>query len=66
MSDSTTIVPTESTDDLLSRHKRELSERLELLRPLIEEYRTLEAALAALDGPPPAPRRRGRPPKSAQ
>jgi hypothetical protein len=63
---SETIAPAESTDDLLTRHKRELQERIEMLRPLIEEYRILESALAALDGSPSAPRRRGRPPKHPQ
>ena len=38
--------------DLLTRVQRELDERLETLRPLVDEARQLEEALAALDGAP--------------
>ena len=42
--------------DLLTRVQRELEERLEALRPLVDEARQLEQALEALDGAPaPAP-----------
>jgi hypothetical protein len=42
-------------DDLLTRVQRELDERLEALRPLVDEARQLEEALDALDAPAPAP-----------
>jgi hypothetical protein len=62
--------------DFLTEKKKEIDSRLRELRPLVEEYRSLEQAAAALDGvsgPPrratrtraparaPAKRRRGRP-----
>ena len=56
---------TESTDDLLARHKQEISARLDELRPLLEEARRLELALEALEGRA-VPKRRGRPPKNPQ
>lgn len=40
-------------DDLLTRVQRELDERLEALRPLVDEARQLEEALDALDAPAP-------------
>jgi predicted Rossmann fold nucleotide-binding protein DprA/Smf involved in DNA uptake len=52
--------------DFLDEKRREMHERLEELRPLVDEYHRLEAAVAALDGvgTQPAPgvaarRRRG-------
>ena len=36
--------------DFLDEKKREISERLKELKPLVEEYQRLEAAAAALDG----------------
>jgi hypothetical protein len=56
--------------DFLDAKVREIEERLQELRPLIEEFRRLEAASAALDGvgggatparrrPGPAPARNG-------
>jgi hypothetical protein len=57
--------------DFLDEKRREISERLAELKPLIDEYQRLEAAAAALDGvsrpsaaattpsAPAAPRRRG-------
>ena len=58
--------------DFLEDKKREIQARLKELRPLVDEYHRLEAAVQALDGvnangasapaPAPAPRtRRGRP-----
>jgi hypothetical protein len=52
--------------DFLDVKRREISERLKELKPLVEEYHRLEAAAAALEGvgapsAAPAPRR-GRPP----
>lgn len=58
--------------DFLDAKVREIEERLQELRPLVEEHRRLEAAFAALDGgessPPPRAHaragnggRRGRP-----
>ena len=38
--------------DFLEEKKREISERLKELRPLVEEYHRLEAAAAALEGVP--------------
>jgi ribosomal protein S25 len=50
--------------DFLTEKKREISERLKELRPLVEEFHRLEAAQRALDGvgdsAPSAPRRAGR------
>src|SRR3981189_3588767 len=53
--------------DFLEEKRREMQERLKELRPLVDEYHRLEAAVQALDGvgappasaPAPAPRRRG-------
>jgi len=36
--------------DFLDEKKREISERLKELKPLVEEYQRLQAAAAALDG----------------
>jgi len=36
--------------DFLDAKVREIEERLQVLRPLVDEYRKLEAAAAALDG----------------
>jgi CRP-like cAMP-binding protein len=36
--------------DFLDEKRREMQERLKELRPLVDEYRRLEAAIAALDG----------------
>jgi len=56
--------------DFLDAKRREINERLKELRPLIDEYRRLEAAASALDsvegaangrGSATRPRRRGRP-----
>src|SRR4051812_47787423 len=53
--------------DFLDQKKREISERLKELRPLVDEYHRLEAAQAALEGvrngagPPAARRGPGRP-----
>jgi hypothetical protein len=47
--------------DFLDEKRNEIGARLKELRPLVEEYRRLEAAVAALDGVPgtgPAPARR--------
>jgi hypothetical protein len=48
--------------DFLDEKRREMQERLKELRPLVDEYHRLEAAVAALDGvgdkASPAPRRR--------
>ncbi len=57
--------------DFLDAKRREINDRLKELRPLIDEYRRLEAAASALDSVDGAanggasttrPRRRGRPP----
>jgi hypothetical protein len=53
--------------DFLDEKRREMQERIKELRPLVEEYHRLEAAVRALDGvgaqgaaaSTPAPRRRG-------
>jgi CRP-like cAMP-binding protein len=49
--------------DFLDEKRREMQERLKELRPLVDEYHRLEAAVAALDGvgapAAAAPRRRG-------
>src|SRR5690349_4750469 len=55
--------------DFLEDKKREIQARLKELRPFVDEYHRLEAAVQALDGvnangtssPAPARRRRGRP-----
>jgi CRP-like cAMP-binding protein len=50
--------------DFLDEKRREMQERLKELRPLVDEFHRLEAAIAALDGvgaqpaPPVAARRR--------
>jgi CRP-like cAMP-binding protein len=48
--------------DFLDEKRREMQERLKELRPLVDEYHRLEAAVAALDGvgdkSSPSPRRR--------
>ncbi|MDQ3769436.1 MAG: hypothetical protein M3370_08175 [Actinomycetota bacterium] len=49
--------------DFLDDKKREISDRLKELKPLVDEHRRLEAAKAALDGvgaDSPAPSRRRR------
>jgi CRP-like cAMP-binding protein len=50
--------------DFLDEKRRELQERLKELRPLVDEFHRLEAAVSALDGvgsdPGPAPRGRRR------
>jgi CRP-like cAMP-binding protein len=53
--------------DFLDEKRREMQERLKELRPLVDEFHRLEAAVSALDGvgndaaaPTPAPRRRSR------
>ena len=43
--------------DFLTEKKREIDSRLRELRPLVEEYRSLEQAAEALDGVSGAPRR---------
>ena len=45
--------------DFLDEKRREISERLRELKPLVDEYHRLEAAQAALEGvtPRPGPRR---------
>jgi CRP-like cAMP-binding protein len=51
--------------DFLDEKRREMQERLKELRPLVDEFHRLEAAVAALDGvdttsgPAPARRRSG-------
>src|SRR3954452_19311851 len=39
-----------SMPDFLEEKKREIAQRLKELKPLVEEYQSLEGALAALDG----------------
>jgi sugar-specific transcriptional regulator TrmB len=54
--------------DFLETKRKEIDARLRELKPLIEEYRQLEAAQAALAGLPSAPRaatRRGRSSRAA-
>jgi hypothetical protein len=52
--------------DFLDEKRREMQERLKELRPLVDEFHRLEAAVSALDGvgsdaaPTPAPRRRSK------
>jgi CRP-like cAMP-binding protein len=49
--------------DFLDEKRREMQERIKELRPLVDEYHRLEAAIAALDGvgqPSAAPARRRR------
>ena len=41
--------------DFLDEKRREMKERLKELRPLVDEYHRLEAAVAALDGVAAAP-----------
>src|SRR3954447_4786288 len=41
--------------DFLEEKKREIAQRLKELRPLVDEYHSLEGALAALDGVRRAP-----------
>ena len=43
--------------DFLDEKRREISERLRELKPLVDEYHRLEAAQAALEGVTPQPRR---------
>jgi hypothetical protein len=52
--------------DFLEEKKREISNRLKELRPLVEEYHRLEAAAAALDGVDGAPTSAGRPAGAAR
>ena len=53
--------------DFLDEKKREIDARLKELRPLVEEFRRLEAAAAALGGvPASAGRAAGPPPKRRQ
>lgn len=54
--------------DFLDEKRSEIGARLKELKPLVEEYRRLEAAAAALDGVPataPAPRANGRAAKAS-
>jgi CRP-like cAMP-binding protein len=44
-----------ATSDFLDEKRNEIGARIELLKPLVEEYRRLEAAVAALDGVSGAP-----------
>jgi CRP-like cAMP-binding protein len=52
--------------DFLDEKRREMQGRLKELRPLVDEFHRLEAAISALDGvgndapPTPAPRRRAK------
>jgi CRP-like cAMP-binding protein len=52
--------------DFLDEKRREMQGRLKELRPLVDEFHRLEAAISALDGvgsdaaPAPAPRRRSK------
>jgi CRP-like cAMP-binding protein len=52
--------------DFLDEKRREMQGRLKELRPLVDEFHRLEAAISALDGvgsdaaPTPAPRRRSK------
>ncbi len=41
--------------DFVDEKRREMQARLKELRPLVDEYRRLEAAVAALEGVAPAP-----------
>jgi hypothetical protein len=54
--------------DFLTDKKREIEARLKELRPLVDEFHRLEAAVQALDGvaerPAPRATRRGRPARS--
>jgi hypothetical protein len=59
--------------DFLEEKRREIQARLKELRPVVDEYRRLEAAERALSGvgnsraasaTTPAPARRGRPPRA--
>ena len=43
-----------ATADLLDQKRHEIAARLRELKPLVDEYRRLEAAAAALDGVPTA------------
>jgi CRP-like cAMP-binding protein len=53
--------------DFLDEKKREIDARLKELRPLVEEYQRLEAAVAALGGVPASSgRAAGPPPKRRQ
>jgi hypothetical protein len=62
-------------NDFLDEKRQEITKRLKELQPLVDEFRRLEAAVAALAGigtgssrpaaaPSATPRRRGRPPGS--
>jgi hypothetical protein len=62
--------------DFLDQKRQEITDRLNVLRPALDEYHQLEAAAAALSGvggqsapaapTAPTPRRRGRPPGSGR
>ncbi len=51
--------------DFLDEKRREITDRLNELKPLIDEYHRLEAAAAALDGVGGAPARRAAPTATA-
>ena len=50
--------------DFLDEKRREISERLRELKPLVDEYHRLEAAQAALEGVNPRPSTRRAPARS--
>jgi hypothetical protein len=52
---------TDPVSELLERHRAEIRERMEQLRPVVEEHERLEAAERALSGVVEPPRRPGRP-----
>ena len=51
--------------DFLDEKRREISERLRELKPLVDEYHRLEAAQAALEGVTPPARRAASPRRAA-
>jgi hypothetical protein len=62
---STRVNRTEIVTDFLDEKRREITDRLNELKPLIDEYHRLEAAAAALDGVGGAPARRAAAPTAA-
>ena len=52
--------------DFLDEKRREIDARLKELKPLVEEHDRLEAAAAALDGVPNAPKAKTTSPRSAR
>src|SRR3954454_11077081 len=58
---ATLSVTVSSMADFLEEKKREIAERLKELKPLVEEYHSLETALAALGGVGTTTARRARP-----